>query len=65
MPPCWTGHYQIGCILGYNADEALGVHSGISSLKNNNGLELIYIDVRVQMPADSVWNQRQKVQDSD
>ncbi|PHM38181.1 phage tail fiber protein [Xenorhabdus mauleonii] len=112
-----TGHYQIDGILGYNADGAWGVHGGISSPKNNNGLELIYIDdrvekdgsitietfhrqhshlperfqnkrikalvdgekiyyangepcdipegcrldVRAQMPADSVWNQRQKV----
>ncbi|PHM46299.1 NgrE [Xenorhabdus mauleonii] len=115
-----TGHYQIDGILGYNADGAWGVHGGISSPKNNNGLELIYIDdrvekdgsitietfhrqhshlperfqnkriksivdgekvyyadgepcdipegcrldVRVQMPADSVWNLREKAQDS-
>ncbi|MDX7989148.1 hypothetical protein FE392_17835, partial [Xenorhabdus sp. 12] len=43
-----TGHYQIGGILGYNADGAWGVHGGISSPKNNNGLELIYIDDRVE-----------------
>jgi hypothetical protein len=39
-----TGHYQITGVLGYNADGAWGVHGGISSPKNNNGLELIYID---------------------
>ncbi|WP_426576783.1 pyocin knob domain-containing protein [Xenorhabdus stockiae] len=111
------GHYQVTGVLGYNADGAWGVHGGISSPKNNNGLELIYIDdkvnkdgsitietfhrqhshlparfqnkriktlvngekvyyqdgepcdipegcrldVRVQMPANSVWNVRQKV----
>ncbi|PHM60678.1 hypothetical protein Xsto_03742 [Xenorhabdus stockiae] len=110
------GHYQVTGVLGYNADGAWGVHGGISSPKNNNGLELIYIDdkvnkdgsitieifhrqhshlparfqnqrikaivngekvyyqdgepcdipegcrldVRVQMPADSVWNVKQK-----
>ncbi|PHM45866.1 NgrE [Xenorhabdus mauleonii] len=43
-----TGHYQIDGILGYNADGAWGVHGGISSPKNNNGLELIYIDDRVE-----------------
>ncbi|MDX8001146.1 hypothetical protein FE394_18645, partial [Xenorhabdus sp. Reich] len=42
-----TGHYQIANVLGYNADGAWGVHGGISSPKNNNGLELIYIDDRV------------------
>ncbi|MBI6550331.1 hypothetical protein H8A87_16950 [Xenorhabdus sp. VLS] len=112
-----TGHYQVSGVLGYNADGAWGVHGGISSPKNNNGLELIYLDdrvkkdgsitietfhrqhahlperfqnrrikaivdgekvyyadgepcdipegcrldVRVQMPADSVWNLREKV----
>ncbi|MBD2816493.1 hypothetical protein ID850_17495 [Xenorhabdus sp. Flor] len=111
-----TAHYQISGVLGYNADGAWGVHGGISSPKNNNGLELIYIDdkvnkdgsitietfhrqhshlperfqnrrikavvdgekiyyqdgepcdipegcrldIRVQMPENSVWNQRQK-----
>ncbi|MBI6547280.1 hypothetical protein H8A87_00525 [Xenorhabdus sp. VLS] len=111
-----TGHYQVSGVLGYNADGAWGVHGGISSPKNNNGLELIYLDdrvkkdgsitietfhrqhahlperfqnrrikaivdgeqvyyadgepcdipegcrldVRVQMPADSVWNQQQQ-----
>ncbi|MCC8378611.1 hypothetical protein J8V46_02410 [Xenorhabdus sp. PB30.3] len=111
------GHYQIVGVLGYNADGAWGVHGGITSPKNNNGLELIYIDdkvnkdgsitietfhrqhahlparfqnkrikeivngekvyyqdgepcdipegcrldVRVQMPANSVWNVKQKV----
>ncbi|WP_244967946.1 phage tail protein [Xenorhabdus budapestensis] len=110
------GHYQVTGVLGYNADGAWGVHGGISSPKNNNGLELIYIDdkvnkdgsitietfhrqhshlperfqnkrikalvngekvyyqdgepcdipegcrldVRVQMPADSVWNLKQR-----
>ncbi|WP_053014346.1 MULTISPECIES: hypothetical protein [Xenorhabdus] len=43
-----TGHYQISGVLGYNADGAWGVHGGISSPKNNNGLELIYIDDKVQ-----------------
>ncbi|MBD1229536.1 hypothetical protein IDH36_18750 [Xenorhabdus griffiniae] len=42
------GHYQISGVLGYNADGAWGVHGGISSPKNNNGLELIYIDDQVQ-----------------
>ncbi|MBD2812714.1 hypothetical protein ID853_18000 [Xenorhabdus sp. Vera] len=42
-----TGHYQITNVLGYNADKAWGVHGGISSPKNNNGLELIYIDDKV------------------
>ncbi|MBD2816817.1 hypothetical protein ID850_19300 [Xenorhabdus sp. Flor] len=109
------GHYQIFGVLGYNADGAWGIHGGISSPKNNNGLELVYIrdkvnkdgsitietfhrqhshlpeqfqnkrvkeiiegetifytdgescdipkgcrlDVRVQMPENSIWNQRQ------
>ncbi|WP_323860062.1 phage tail fiber protein [Xenorhabdus szentirmaii] len=43
-----TGHYQIDGILGYNADGAWGVHGGISSPKNNNGLELIYLNDRVE-----------------
>ncbi|WP_323859866.1 phage tail fiber protein [Xenorhabdus szentirmaii] len=43
-----TGHYQIENILGYNSDKAWGVHGGISSPKNNNGLELIYLDDRVE-----------------
>ncbi|MBD2798262.1 hypothetical protein ID856_17315 [Xenorhabdus sp. 18] len=42
-----TGHYQVSGVLGYNADGAWGVHGGISSPKNNNGLELIYIDDKV------------------
>ncbi|WFQ81372.1 hypothetical protein PXH59_10215 [Xenorhabdus sp. SF857] len=42
------GHYQISGVLGYNADGAWGVHGGISSPKNNNGLELIYIDDTVK-----------------
>uniref|UniRef100_UPI000C048814 phage tail fiber protein n=1 Tax=Xenorhabdus kozodoii TaxID=351676 RepID=UPI000C048814 len=42
------GHYQVTGVLGYNADGAWGVHGGISSPKNNNGLELIYIDDKVQ-----------------
>ncbi|PHM36451.1 conserved hypothetical protein [Xenorhabdus innexi] len=42
-----TGHYQVSGVLGYNADKAWGVHGGISSPKNNNGLELIYIDDKV------------------
>ncbi|PHM67683.1 NgrE [Xenorhabdus stockiae] len=41
------GHYQVAGVLGYNADGAWGVHGGISSPKNNNGLELIYIDDKV------------------
>ncbi|WP_445286278.1 phage tail fiber protein [Xenorhabdus sp. BG5] len=32
----------------YNAGGAWGVHGGISSPKNNSGLELIYIDDQVQ-----------------
>ncbi|WP_177216177.1 hypothetical protein [Xenorhabdus koppenhoeferi] len=115
------GHYQVANVLGYNADKAWGVHGGISTPKNNNGLELIYLDdkvqpdgsitietfhrqhnhlperfqnnrikeivdgekvyyadgepcdipegcrldVRVQMPADSVWNVRQGITDGD
>ncbi|PHM37205.1 hypothetical protein [Xenorhabdus innexi] len=42
-----TGHYQVTGVLGYNSDKAWGVHGGISSPKNNNGLELIYIDDKV------------------
>ncbi|CDM88960.1 conserved protein of unknown function [Xenorhabdus bovienii] len=42
------GHYQIFGILGYNADGAWGLHGGISSPKNNNGLELVYIDDKVK-----------------
>ncbi|WP_426577620.1 hypothetical protein ACP179_05850 [Xenorhabdus stockiae] len=41
------GYYQVTGVLGYNADGAWGVHGGISSPKNNNGLELIYIDDKV------------------
>ncbi|WP_256125184.1 pyocin knob domain-containing protein [Photorhabdus luminescens] len=43
-----TGVYRISNITGYNADGAWGVHGGISVPKDNNGLELIFIDDRVQ-----------------
>ncbi|MBT0397595.1 hypothetical protein ISO77_18900 [Morganella morganii subsp. morganii] len=43
-----TGQYHITGILGYNADGAWGVNGGISVPKDNNGLELVYIDDRVQ-----------------
>ncbi|MDX7999436.1 hypothetical protein FE394_09535 [Xenorhabdus sp. Reich] len=39
--------YRVANVLGYNADGAWGVHDGISLPKNNNGLELIYIDDKV------------------
>ncbi|WFQ78220.1 hypothetical protein PXH59_10555 [Xenorhabdus sp. SF857] len=42
------GHYKISGILGYTSDKAWGVYGGISSPKNNNGLELIYIDDKVK-----------------
>ncbi|MDC9583021.1 phage tail protein [Xenorhabdus sp. PR6a] len=42
------GHYKIFGVLGYNADGAWGIHGGISLPKNNNGLELIYIDDHVE-----------------
>ncbi|WP_254921034.1 hypothetical protein [Photorhabdus luminescens] len=43
-----TGVYRISNISGYNADGAWGIHGGISVPKDNNGLELIFIDDRVQ-----------------
>ncbi|SFN66752.1 hypothetical protein [Xenorhabdus japonica] len=43
------GHYQISGVLGYNSDSAWGVHGGISSPTNNNGLELVYIDDKVKI----------------
>ncbi|WP_240042306.1 hypothetical protein [Photorhabdus khanii] len=43
-----TGVYRISNISGYNADGAWGVHGGISVPKDNNGLELIFVDDRVQ-----------------
>ncbi len=43
-----TGQYHITGILGYNSDGAWGVNGGISVPKDNNGLELVYIDDRVQ-----------------
>ncbi|GEM_PF-6993207 len=43
-----TGQYHITGILGYNADGAWGVNGGISVPKDNNGLELVYVDDRVQ-----------------
>ncbi|EPV3839318.1 hypothetical protein [Morganella morganii] len=42
-----TGQYHITGILGYNSDGAWGVNGGISVPKDNNGLELIYVDDRV------------------
>ncbi len=43
-----TGQYHINGILGYNSDGAWGVNGGISVPKDNNGLELVYVDDRVQ-----------------
>ncbi|MGJ7325572.1 hypothetical protein ABM057_19975 [Morganella morganii] len=43
-----TGQYHIIGILGYNSDGAWGVNGGISVPKDNNGLELVYVDDRVQ-----------------
>ncbi|BET97822.1 phage tail fiber protein [Xenorhabdus taiwanensis] len=42
------GYYKVSGILGYNSDKAWGVYGGISSPKDNNGLELIYISDKVQ-----------------
>lgn len=42
-----TGRYHITGILGYNSDGAWGVNGGISVPKDNNGLELVYVDDRV------------------
>ncbi|OKP01220.1 pyocin knob domain-containing protein [Xenorhabdus eapokensis] len=42
------GQYKVTGIMGYNSDGAWGIHGGISSPKNNNGLELIYISDKVQ-----------------
>lgn len=43
-----TGQYHITGILGYNSDGAWGVNGGISVPRDNNGLELVYVDDRVQ-----------------
>ncbi|WP_250150840.1 phage tail protein [Photorhabdus akhurstii] len=43
-----TGTYRISNISGYNVDKGWGVHGGISAPKDNNGLELIFVDDRVQ-----------------
>ncbi|HIH4317744.1 TPA: hypothetical protein ACYSBI_001683 [Morganella morganii] len=43
-----TGQYHITGILGYDSDGAWGVNGGISVPKDNNGLELVYVDDRVQ-----------------
>ncbi|MGJ7085217.1 hypothetical protein ABM000_17015 [Morganella morganii] len=43
-----SGQYHITGILGYNSDGAWGVNGGISVPKDNNGLELVYVDDRVQ-----------------
>lgn len=43
-----TGQYHITGVLGYNSDGAWGVNGGISVPKDNNGLELVYVDDRVQ-----------------
>nr|WP_242452283.1 phage tail protein [Morganella morganii] len=43
-----TGQYHITGILGYNSDGAWGVNGGISVPKDNNGLELVYVDDRIQ-----------------
>nr|WP_243464987.1 phage tail protein [Photorhabdus temperata] len=42
------GIYRISNISGYNVDKGWGVHGGISAPKDNNGLELIFVDDRVQ-----------------
>ncbi|NHB87812.1 phage tail protein [Photorhabdus tasmaniensis] len=43
-----TGTYRISNISGYNVDKGWGVQGGISAPKDNNGLELIFVDDRVQ-----------------
>ncbi|WP_025155065.1 hypothetical protein [Morganella morganii] len=43
-----TGQYHITGILGYNSDGAWGINGGISVPKDNNDLELVYVDDRVQ-----------------
>ncbi|WP_387692039.1 tail fiber protein [Photorhabdus sp. RM71S] len=43
-----TGIYRISNILGYNADGGWGVHGGISVPRDNNNLELIFVDDHVQ-----------------
>ncbi|CAQ83743.1 MULTISPECIES: phage tail fiber protein [Photorhabdus] len=43
-----TGVYRISNISGCNADGAWGEHGGISAPKDKNGLELIFIDDRIQ-----------------
>lgn len=43
-----TGQYHITGILGYNSDGSWGVNGGLSVPKDNNGLELVYVDDRVQ-----------------
>ncbi|OCQ52665.1 hypothetical protein Ppb6_02008 [Photorhabdus australis subsp. thailandensis] len=43
-----TGVYRISNISGCNADDAWGEHGGISAPKDKNGLELIFIDNRIQ-----------------
>ncbi|WP_434089625.1 hypothetical protein, partial [Morganella morganii] len=42
-----SGQYHITGILGYNSDGAWGVNGGISVPKDNNGLELVYVDDRI------------------
>lgn len=42
-----TGQYHITGILGYNSDGAWGVNGGISVPKDNNDLELVYVDDRI------------------
>ncbi|MER2474870.1 phage tail fiber protein [Photorhabdus laumondii] len=43
-----TGIYRISNILGYNADGAWGVRGGISVPRDNNNLELIFVDDNIQ-----------------
>ncbi|PQQ25571.1 phage tail protein [Photorhabdus hindustanensis] len=43
-----VGIYHISNVCGYNLDMAWGVHGGISVPKDNNNLELIFVDDRVQ-----------------
>ncbi|WP_289993977.1 phage tail protein [Photorhabdus laumondii] len=43
-----TGIYRVLNILGYNADGGWGVNGGISVPRDNNNLELIFVDDHVQ-----------------
>ncbi|WP_391529086.1 phage tail protein [Photorhabdus akhurstii] len=43
-----TGIYRVLNILGYNADGGWGVNGGISVPRDNNNLELIFVDDNIQ-----------------